>query len=340
MTAAASTGLLLHVLNLTLLWWLWARGAAAPLGVDTRLLVPVTIRILAWGFGFSALALAIVWRAGHRYEVLVAGLFVASYSLWGGVAEAVPLVAESWWRAAFVTLDALTHAVGVRFTQLFPSPLRREDLLRLGPRWLRRTLMPALAALLDPRLFWPFAIALEAGLRLLPASPGLYGAHVLLWVTMAATYLYGAYRRGSAEDRQRIFWILEGVVAFVAAQIVFMALWALGRSGMASLDLTIWAPWLWALTSWITLACFALAVFYYGALDSALVLRRTTVLSASGALAVLIFVAMETAIEQLLSGLIGVDSGVGALLGGIVAGLTFHPISVRIDRLVQQRVQV
>jgi hypothetical protein len=49
---------------------------------------------------------------------------------------------------------------------------------------------------------------------------------------------------------------------------------------------------------------------------------------------------METAIEQLLSGLIGVDSGVGALLGGIVAGLTFHPISVRIDRLVQQRVQV
>lgn len=70
---AAGMALVLHVLNVALLWWLWAQGAAEPLGVDVRRIVPVTIRLLAWGFGFSLLALAIVWRAGHRYEVLVAG---------------------------------------------------------------------------------------------------------------------------------------------------------------------------------------------------------------------------------------------------------------------------
>lgn len=334
--SAAGAGLVLHLLNLGLLGWLWGQGRMDVTPMAGAALLPTALRVLAWGVGFSTLALIMVWRVGHRYEVLMAALFLAFYSLWGGLREAFPLRDEMWWPAAMILLDALTHAVGVRFTQLFPRPLERRDLLSLGPGWLRRSVMPVLAALLDRRVFWAAAVVIEGGTRLLPEGFGASGVHVLLWVALAATYLFASYRRGDARDRQRIFWIMEGVLVFVVAQIVYLGLWAVDRTGALSLDLQFWAVWLWAITAWLTLTCFYLAVFHSGAFDSGFVVRRTTVLSASSLLAVLIFITLEAASEEILNDVLGVESRAGAILGGVVAGLTFHPLSLWIDRRVRR----
>lgn len=330
--SAASAGLLLHLLNLGFAAWVWAAGAAGPLGVDVRLVAPGMLRILAWGVGFGVLALVIVWKVGHRYEALAAALFLGVYSLWGGFLEGTPFRGTAWLPPVLIACDALAHAAGVRFTQLFPRPLEPADLTAVGPRWFRRIVATPLAALLDPRIYWPAAAGFEVLWRLLPGEIGPGGIHVLVWVSLASVYLYAGYRRGTPEERRRIFWILEGVLVFLLAQIAWVALWSLHVAGIMALDLRVWFSWLNAISAWATLACFSLAVFYAGAFDSGLVLRRTAAASLTSAGAVVIFLTLETTAEELLVEVLGFESRLGGTVGGVAAALLVRPLWVRIDR--------
>ncbi|MEE9255204.1 MAG: hypothetical protein V3U43_09725, partial [Pseudomonadales bacterium] len=138
-----------------------------------------------------------------------------------------------------------------------------------------------------------------------------------------------------SEDRRRIFWILEGVVVFFAAQIIAVAFWAVAWSGVLDLDLPFWTKMIRGISAWLTLGCFAMAVFYAGALDAGLVLRRTTVVTLSGMIVLVVFVSMETAIEELLAEVLGLESRIGGVVAGICAALAFRPLTVRIDRWIQ-----
>jgi hypothetical protein len=329
--AAAGGGLLLNTLDLGLLAGLWSSGDPAA---DGMAFARDALPLLAWGIGFGALALVIVWRVGDRYEVLFAALFVASYSLWVGLSRAGPLTDAAWFPVAVALGDGMTHLTGVRFAMLFPRPLRRDELAAAAPAWARRSLVPGLAALLDPRVYWPFGVAFEALLSTPLDGSARYQMHVLFWCTLAGFYLYASYRTGSAEERRRVFWIMEGVLAFVVAVAAVLAFYAIDWS-VLPLDVPVLTSWVFAVASWVTLACFYLAVFQSGALDSSLVLRRTTVISLSSAAAVLIFVSLETLTEELLSALLGWESRAGAIVGGVVAAATFHPLSRRIDGAVR-----
>lgn len=333
--SAAASGLLLHVLNISFLIWLWGGGRPDLLGLETRLLVPAGVQALAWGVGFAVLALVMIWRVEHRHEVLMAALFLGVYSLWGGFLSGFRLLEDPWPPALLVACDVLAHAAGIRFTQLFPRPLRAEHLTGLGPRWLRRTVMPAFAVLLNPRVYWPAAVAFEAVIRILPWA-GVNGLHVLVWCVLATTYVYASFRRSTREERQRIFWILEGVVVFLLAQIIWVGLWAVDASGVVSVDLRVWSSWLNAVSACATLVCFALAIFYSGAFDSELVLRRTAVLSVASVGALLIFVTLETATEEILGHLLGLESRLGAIVGGLMAALAFRPLSVKLEAYAER----
>lgn len=337
--AAASTaasGLLLHLLSLAFLAWAAGTGHAALLGMEPSGVASRALLELAWGVGFSLLALVMVVRVGERHEVLVAALFLGLYSLWGGVLFPTAFAGASWRPGASIVLDALTHAVGIRFTQLFPRPLEREDLSVLGPGPVRRWWTRVAGALLDPRIYWPVALAFEASFRVLPVPDLLAASHLVVWLFLGTTYMYASYRKGSAEDRRRIFWILEGVAVFFVAEVLFLALWSLRATGMVELELSVWVPWLRAVSAWATLVCFALAIFHAGAFDSGLVLRRTTVAGIAGGIVVVLFVGLETLLEEVLADALGLRSRVGGIVSGLVAALTFHPLTKQIDRAFER----
>ena len=77
-----------------------------------------------------------------------------------------------------------------------------------------------------------------------------------------------------------------------------------------------------------------MAVFYAGAFDSGIVLKRTTVLGLTAGLAVLIFVTLETLLEELLASSLGLESRVGGIVGGVAAAVAFRPISQWIERVM------
>ena len=79
-----------------------------------------------------------------------------------------------------------------------------------------------------------------------------------------------------------------------------------------------------------------MAIFYAGAFDVGLVLRRTTVVTLTGMLAIAVFITIETTIEEALEEVLGLQSRTGGIVAGIAAALAFRPLSVRIDRWMQR----
>jgi len=279
---------------------------------------------------FAALALLIVWLAPTQSGALFGGLFLSAYALWGVVGGNLDR-GSLWFGPLVMTVDFLSHTAAVRFSQVFPRSLQRSEVLALGKGALTRPIASLFALMLKPRVFWPVALVGE-GLALGLSWRWLYLAHVLFVSILAATYLYAGYRRGSEPERQRIFWLMEVAVIFVATELAFHALSALHSLQIFDINRAFWASWLHVTQTWLALLCIALAIFHKGAFDSRLVLRRTTVASAAGALAVVIFITMETAVTETLEGVFGFQSRVGTISGGVAVALLLRPITERIDR--------
>lgn len=328
--AAALAGIVLTLLALGDLAEAWTFGIVAPSFAAWHLELAWGLKIAASGVGFAVLALAIVWKVGERGEALIAALFLGSYALWSGLAV---VLEGPWRRPGLVLIDGLVHAVGIRFTQRFPRRLSRDDVAEFGSAWFRKTGGRVLAALVDARVFWPVALLIEVAGRTLPFGAGAYYGHLVTWLALGVAYLYIGYRRGSAEDRRRLFWILEGVLVFLVVELGWTVAWVVDSAGIAELHPASWGPWVGTVEAWAALACFSLAVFYSGALHPGLVLRRTAVLSAAGSAAVLIFVTIESVFAHTLANVLGADSPAGAIVAGVVAGLALRPLADRLDRL-------
>ncbi|TFH66979.1 MAG: hypothetical protein E4G90_00705 [Gemmatimonadales bacterium] len=303
---------------------------AEPAGLPNFwVLLPDLGRFLAWP-AFAGLGLLIVWLSPKQSGALFGVLFLCVYAWWGVVGG--NLDRESlWFLPLIMLLDFLFHTSALRFAQLFPRPLQRADVLALGTKSLTRPLASFLAALLKPRVFWPVAIVFEALALTIPRS-GVYTGHVLIVSLLAATFFYAGYKRGSEAERQRIFWLMEAAVVFLAVELIFYALNAIHALQIFTNNRPLWGSWLHVGMVWATLLCIALAIFYRGAFDSRLVLRRTTVASAAGAVAVVIFITMETAVSETLEGVFGFQSRVGTISGGVAVALLLRPITERIDR--------
>ena len=299
-------------------------GGLPPLLV----LLPDVGRLIA-GPAFAALGILIVWLSPRQSGALFGVLFLSIYTWWGVVGG--NLARDSmWFRPLIMANDFLFHTAALRFAQLFPRPLAQSAVLALGTKRLTKPVASLLAALLEPRVFWPAAIVFES-LALNIRLPLVYTGHVLVVSLMAATYFYAGYKRGSEAERQRIFWLMEAAVVFVAVELMFHALNVIHALEIFNINRPVWGSWLHVGMVWATLLCIALAIFYRGAFDSRLVLRRTTVASVAGALAVVIFITMETAVTETLEGVFGFQSRIGTIAGGAAVALLLRPITDRSD---------
>jgi hypothetical protein len=158
--------------------------------------------------------------------------------------------------------------------------------------------------------------------------------HVLVYASLAAFYLWAGYRLGSPEERRRSFWIMEGVLVFLVMEGLWAAVSVSARVFALPLSMGPFTDWLTILEGWAALTCFVIAIFFYGAFDSALVLRRTAILSVTSGLGLLLFIGVEETLGQGLATLMGLNSGAGAILAGVVAAVAFRPVAERVDGLL------
>ena len=310
---------------------------AARTGAPLAQLVNFGLSISAWGLGLSTLALVIVWRVSDREEAFIAALVFGSLAaIFSGVRFDPTGPATASEVIPRVILGGFTYSIAVRFGQLFPRPLEASTVLALGRRRVSRALLRIPAALLTPALFWPAMAVMELIVHGFQTTATLV-LHVLVYVGLAMFYLYVGYRAGCREDRRRLFWLFEGALVLFILEVTEALAYSARALGIFSAPLERWSAWLWPLEGWVALLCFSLAVFHSGALDSRLVLRKTAILSASGMVALVLFVAVEELVSELAAGLLGVGSSAGTLFAGVLAALAFRPLTERVDRLLLVR---
>jgi len=308
-----------------------------PAGVDDGR--PLYIRALlssSWNIGFGAVAIAVAWKAQAERSILFAGLYLAVSATNSGLGQIIDPRSHPALAPLFIASGGFAYGVGIRFTQAFPVTLDRARLLGLARGPLGRAALWLPATLLRGRVFWPFMGLVEVVQHgLLTRQPAVW--HVLVYASLAALYLWAGYRLGSPEERRRSFWIMEGVLVFLAMEGLWAAIAVTARVVALPFRMDPFTSWLTIFEGWAALTCFAIAIFFYGAFDSALVLRRTAILSVTSGLGLLLFIGVEETLGQGLATLLGLNSGAGAIVAGVVAAVAFRPVSERLDRVLTRR---
>jgi hypothetical protein len=292
----------------------------------------------------AMLALVLIWRTGERPDTRALALFFVFLPLFNfdsplrnlGVlgdsrvvdSAATVLGAATWW---------LALAAFLRFSAVFPRPLTPAHLHAAGlPRW-RSRLLDAKAvwvsALLLGLLSGSLGVLMETGAGVpLPLTAILFALLLALIVGFLWTIVQGVrhlrirYRTSGPADRRRILWVVQGF---------FLAMWAIfiGIAGLlpAALAAAAEAPWIWPTLPVLAIAAaplvitvfLAIAIFYDGAIDPALVIRRTALYGAFGVVLTFLFAGVENLASSAIGARLGVPEGWAGWIGAGTVALVF-----------------
>ena len=274
---------------------------------------------IADSFSFAGLALLFAWKSEHR-EAWIVGLSLAAINL-NGQRPGEPLGLISYVVASVAFL---------RSTQTFPNPLTPEDV-----RSLIRSegVCRAFAFWLRPLHLWlGFGGLLVFMTQVVGLSSRLPNVLILAF---GLTGMYANYRTSDEIDRRRLFWILQATawalcIRIIRTSVVFLA---------ASLDLHLPAGF----STWASLThnlgvtvFFLLAVFYAGAINARLVLRKTAVYSLSISILIFLFAVVENYLSGYLAERLGLEDRIVSAMIGAAVGLTFNPLRDGLNRLASR----
>jgi len=298
-----------------------------------HILLAATLFIMSWGFGFSGLALAIAWRGSAMAAVYIGGMFFAMFSAaWSMLA----LLDNPFDNPLFLIWAPLSYSLAILFTQNYPRTLTPAGIDSVQAWPFRHVLAPPLKVLLKPYWFWPFVVIMESVVH--GTHIEILGLlHVLVWLTLAGAYLYAGYRSGDEEERGRLYWIFEAVLVMLVIELAEFSLWTIQALEILEFEMRPFNAWLGALQGTAGLICFALAMFFSGAFDSRLVLRKTAVTSAAASVVIILFIALEEFVLDYVGDVMGMESRMSAVIGGVLAALMFRPVSTRVDRMIRRR---
>lgn len=242
------------------------------------------------------------------------------------------------------------------FTYLFPRQLAPADLAPPDCEWIsRRYVLWREVSVADVRswlshpshlillaiLFPLIGVLLDSG----GDPPGVVASVTIgLGFMMGLVFFFTClanlrcgYRVAGSEERRRILWILGGLVTAAGMVLVGVALlpfvmdeipfWML--RGMISAHLFSCAPL-------AVLGGLAVAVFFHGAIDPVLAIRKTTVYSALGVLALFLFAGIGNFVENTVQRMAGLSEGIGSVLAGGIVAVIVIPIKSRIGRLAER----
>jgi NADH:ubiquinone oxidoreductase subunit K len=310
----------------------------------------------------AGLSLSLAWRNWHRGDAraLATFLALAAWVLAGdGLWALLRLAGTPAWLARTVDLSIPVCVVAgmaamLRFSCTFPRPLTPAELASPGASRAARVLSALQRWSTNAAGVRRAAVWLSVGAILVPqtvliAASALGDAHAIPSVlkygllglllgsmTVSAANLRAGYRVADVEGRRRIFWVLEGFLLATAIALLASALKVLQ-------DMTGYAP---AVPFWYGMAmmaaftallgCVAVAMFYAGALDPALAIRRTAVVGLVGVMTVILFATLEQALQGWLGQRLGLSDRAGGVLTGVAVGLTFEPLRARSSALVDR----
>lgn len=136
------------------------------------------------------------------------------------------------------------------------------------------------------------------------------------------TLLTAGFRAGDAERRNRIRWVIAAVVAGGAILIIDAALLLMYRATGIELPILGWDAWLLILGCLTALLLIMAAVFYHGAIDPALVIRRSLLAAVAGPLAVFMYAGVEEAMTSYVATRLRLDPRYGSwMTAGLFAVL-------------------
>lgn len=194
-----------------------------------------------------------------------------------------------------------------------------------------------------PALPWLIALAVGLPLALLGAGTGVrvVADYVLLMAVAMWTQfaLVAAYHTSAPEDRRRMLWVVEGSLLGGVLPILVWVLLAFlpGHDFTAGLVVPaelaekgsrfriLMAGWMMP-AGLVFTAGVVMAVFYDGALDPRLALRKTTLYGLVGIALVFLFGIVETVASDLVLAPMGMDTGVGSWIAGGAAAFAFGPL--------------
>jgi hypothetical protein len=292
----------------------------------------------------SLLALTLAWRRKAASGAFALAVFLALFAnavshsglyAWAKFHELPDRVADAldlFLPAAVVFMTASL----LRFSALFPEPLTAE---RIPASARLRSLR---LAMIRPGIAWGGAAAVmtvaavatfanPAAIRFLrPTMITLVlGVFIASFVNLRLTY-----RAADRAGRRRMFWVFEGFLVVVAIFTVASFIKAVqmlhGVSGGTWYPLTVFAGFI------LLIVCLTIAMFFSGALDPSLAIKRTAIYGVLGILTVFIFAGVENAVNGYLTQWIHLsESASGMIIGGTVA-LTIEPIKHHLTKFSER----
>ncbi|MFC1790875.1 hypothetical protein ACFL0I_00190 [Gemmatimonadota bacterium] len=281
------------------------------------------------GYGLFVIASAglggvILTRAQHRQSLSLAVVTLALMGLpllGSGAGSAMAEAgAPEWLFSASATFAFfLSLAALYRLSRSFPYP-------RPSSRWGRWA--PWGMALVGCGATW-------AGTP--PLTPRL-GMALAFGVAVASLFnWWGMYRAADADGRRRVLWLAQGLVAFAVMAGLQVALVVLVQTTPLRIPLPGWEYWLRLAALFAALGFIAVAVFYRGALDPALVLRRTALYGIGGVVLVFAFTAIEDLTAGWLADRLGLGENAGSWFAGGVVALLLGPIHAALGRVTRTK---
>lgn len=287
---------------------------------------------------FSAFAVFLAARAAYTRGVLTLAGFMLAQGFATGYLNSLALtnVDASTWYVARALVNWMAYAMALRTTQLFPRSLDPTRMPGQLGGWVR--------ILVGPRRVWLVTAAL-LGASLIAQSDLAFQLGQLLVLAAAVATMAANYRDGSADERRKIYWLLLGGGCLFVARIVLVT----GRLaidvggsflGSEGPELRI-AYGILRTTAWTAanlglLSCLLMAVFYEGAIDPRLVVRRTAVYSFAVGLVVFAFAMFENYVVDIASNLLGIREGLLEAAAGAALALLFKPLHDGLTRVLER----
>jgi len=324
----------------------------------------VVILTVVTAVGACVLAGALLWRAGSRPGVPVLAAFLCFLAgFWGSLLRFLSVTVGPHSASAtlefgglpgFLAATAFLAAVAsfVHLSSTFPRRLTAAD-LGAGGRlsWLRRLRV----ALLRPRVLWTWFVVLLA-VQMLPsrlmrvlglvggtAAAGgtsrmfvvnvvlaiaILGVVPLLAIALGARNLVAGYRGAAADERRPVLWLTVGYTTaswMVLAPIAMLLLVVVLDVDAPDALALVWAVLLVGAPT-VVVATTAIAVFFAGAFDPALILQRSTIWGFAGAIGLLLFAGLENALSNWVESRLALPGAVGAVAAGAVAAAVMIPV--------------
>jgi class 3 adenylate cyclase len=300
-----------------------------------------------------ALAAVLAWRgygnAGARLLCIALTMSEISISYDSFVRELTPLrsapaVVVGATDLAIFILDAVTYVLWYRILRRFPAEVRIEELEQGRRRaGLTRVNATIIRRLDNPRFLYPFM----ALVCLVDIGAWLYGHAAgmprpiasLMPVIGTIIVLEGLNvmifngRRVVAADR-RFEWIYLGLWYGLFA--VCAAVLSGGLVGrvlhLPVVSMLEWIARVAFVGQFMFLGLLALALFYQGALDARLVIRRTAVIAFLGMVTGIVFIAAERIVALLVVRSLALPQEWAWVLAGVVAAMAVVPVRRFSDR--------